>query len=382
MSIESIPANWCVTKLDNISSDISYGYTAKSSSDHIGPRLLRITDIQDNRVDWSGVPFCEIDEKAKCKYLLQSGDLVVARTGATVGKSFLIRGEIPESVYASYLIRVRLPEQASIEFLSYFFQSPDYWKQITEFSAGIGQPNVNGSKLKDLSVPLPPLAEQKQIAAKLDELLAQVDTIKTRLDAIPHILKRFRQSVLAAAVSGKLTAAWRREVMPADCGVSEFLAASYQQWKTHKIREFERKSKNVPTGYLEKKYIHPKVAHSQNGVPGWITAELQDIAEVVDPNPSHRMPSYVENGYSFISSENILDDGCIDFGKGKKIVAEEVDRQRERYEIYEGTFAFSRIGTIGKSVFLPNAHNYGISHAMAVISPYTDITSPRYLRSL
>jgi type I restriction enzyme S subunit len=60
-------------------------------------------------------------------------------------------------------------------------------------------------------VPIPPLAEQKQIAAKLDELLAQVDTLKTRLDAIPAILKRFRQSVLAAAVSGRLTEEWRDE---------------------------------------------------------------------------------------------------------------------------------------------------------------------------
>ena len=142
-------------------------------------------------------------------FLLKKGDLVFARTGATVGKSYLIKSDIPDAVYASYLIKVRAISDNTIKYLSLFFKSPHYWSQITEFSAGIGQPNVNGSKLKDLIIPFAPLAEQHQIAQRLDELLAQVDTIKARLDAIPAILKRFRQSVLSAAVSGKLTEEWR-----------------------------------------------------------------------------------------------------------------------------------------------------------------------------
>lgn len=172
-------------------------------------RLLRITDIQNSAVNWQSVPNCKIDPEKIEKYQLKPGDLVFARTGATVGKSYLLQGDIPEAVYASYLIRVRCLEGISIEFLSYYFRSPYYWRQITDFSAGIGQPNVNGTKLKNLSVPLPPLTEQKVIADKLDTLLAQVDNIKARLERIPEILKRFRQSVLAAAVSGRLTEEWR-----------------------------------------------------------------------------------------------------------------------------------------------------------------------------
>ncbi|MFO1388369.1 restriction endonuclease subunit S [Cellvibrio sp.] len=205
-----LPEGWIETSLDSISSDVSYGYTAKSTTEKVGPHLLRITDIQDNQVDWKAVPFCEIEKGKTDQYLLKADDLVFARTGATVGKSFLIKGNIPESVFASYLIRVRSVKQIGIKYLAHFFNSASYWNQITEFSSGIGQPNVNGTKLKELNLPLAPLAEQKQIAQKLDELLAQVDTLKTRLDAIPNILKRFRQSVLAAAVSGRLTEEWRR----------------------------------------------------------------------------------------------------------------------------------------------------------------------------
>jgi type I restriction enzyme S subunit len=205
----NLPDEWIETSLDSILSDVSYGYTAKSTTDKVGPHLLRITDIQDNQVNWNTVPFCEIEKGKADQYLLKADDLVFARTGATVGKSFLIKGNIPESVFASYLIRVRSVKQIGINYLAHFFNSAAYWNQITEFSSGIGQPNVNGTKLKELNLPLAPLAEQQQIAQKLDELLAQVDTLKTRLDAIPKILKRFRQSVLAAAVSGRLTEAWR-----------------------------------------------------------------------------------------------------------------------------------------------------------------------------
>ena len=75
----------------------------------------------------------------------------------------------------------------------------------------VNQSSLNQKKLGEFDIPLPPLAEQQQIAAKLDDLLTQVDTLKTRLDTIPKILKRFRQSVLAAAVSGKLTEEWHKE---------------------------------------------------------------------------------------------------------------------------------------------------------------------------
>jgi type I restriction enzyme S subunit len=203
------PEGWEVTKLNIISSDVSYGYTASSTLEKIGPHLLRITDIQKNQVNWSSVPFCQIEKSKFPQYKVEKGDLLFARTGATVGKSYLVNDDVPLSVYASYLIRVRCFAGTNIQFMAHFFNSPNYWNQITEFSSGIGQPNVNGTKLKELKIPLAPIGEQKRIVEKLDSLLAQVDTIQQRLNTLPNIIKRFRQSVLAAAVSGKLTEQWR-----------------------------------------------------------------------------------------------------------------------------------------------------------------------------
>jgi type I restriction enzyme S subunit len=200
-----MPSGWDEALLENIASDVSYGYTASSTNEKIGPHLLRITDIQNNKVDWNSVPYCQIDDVKLPQYIVKQNDLLFARTGATVGKSYLVNEDVPNSVYASYLIRVRCLDGADIRYMAHFFNSPIYWNQITEFSSGIGQPNVNGTKLKALNIPLAPLAEQKRIVEKLDSLLAQVETIQQRLNTLPNIIKRFRQSVLAAAVSGKLT---------------------------------------------------------------------------------------------------------------------------------------------------------------------------------
>ena len=97
-------------------------------------------------------------------------------------------------------------------FLNYYLKCFYLSGEVIKYQAGSN--NLRNLKFKEYSqifIPLPPLAEQQQIAAKLDELLAQVDNLKTRLDNIPKILKRFRQSVLAAAVSGKMTEDWRIE---------------------------------------------------------------------------------------------------------------------------------------------------------------------------
>ncbi|MCG9642096.1 restriction endonuclease subunit S [Vibrio sp. Isolate34] len=203
-----LPKGWAEVSIDDITSDVSYGVTAKSDPFEGDLQLLRITDIQDNRVDWSSVPYCKYESKYESSRL-KDNDIVVARTGATVGKSFLIEHAVEDSVYASYLIRLRLTKGTLPKYLAKFLHTPSYWQQISEQKAGIGQPNVNGTKLKTLKMPLAPLAEQKRIVEKLNEVLAQVDTIKARLDGIPDLLKRFRQSVLASAVSGKLTEEWR-----------------------------------------------------------------------------------------------------------------------------------------------------------------------------
>lgn len=90
-----------------------------------------------------------------------------------------------------------------------WLKSKDFLDYVNEVSYGVNMPRLGTKDAIVAPIVIPPLVEQHVIAEKLDTLLAQVDTTKARLERIPDIIKRFRQSVLAAAVSGKLTEEWR-----------------------------------------------------------------------------------------------------------------------------------------------------------------------------
>jgi len=143
---------WKAEELTHLVERIDYGHTASAVDAPSGPRFLRITDIQDEHVDWSSVPSCEIASREIDQYRLSPGDIVFARTGATTGKSYLIQ-KCPEAVFASYLIRLRLRPGILPTYLFHFFQSADYWGQINQKKKGTGQPGVNSTILANSSCP-------------------------------------------------------------------------------------------------------------------------------------------------------------------------------------------------------------------------------------
>ena len=172
---------WETKELAAVSA-INYGYTESASSEPVGPRFLRITDIQDDRVDWDSVPYCKIEKADLPKYRLASGDIVFARTGATTGKSFLVN-EPPDAVFASYLIRLRLLDKKLLpEFVLLFFQTAGYWQSIKDGSSGSAQGGFNATKLGALTIPVPPLAEQQRIVGLLDEAFEGLATAKANAE--------------------------------------------------------------------------------------------------------------------------------------------------------------------------------------------------------
>ena len=194
----SVPPNWSWSRLGSLSLRIHYGYTASATKNVKGVRLLRITDIQNNRVDWSSVPGCEISDEQAAQYLLVDGDILIARTGGTIGKSFLVKGIPVKAVFASYLIRVQGSQEILDRFLKLCLESPVYWSQLEAGARGAGQPNVNGRTLGGMALPLPPLAEQHRIVAKVDELMA----LCGELEAAQAKRESRRDRLVAATLHG------------------------------------------------------------------------------------------------------------------------------------------------------------------------------------
>jgi type I restriction enzyme, S subunit len=176
-----LPQGWEWARLGDLSADIHYGYTASADQQNKDVRMLRITDIQDGVVNWESVPGCDIDRDKIANYQLEDGDILIARTGGTIGKSYLVSDINLCSVFASYLIRVRRINEMYSKFIKIYLGSQLYWNQLYTNSMGTGQPNVNGNALMNLILALPPLLEQHRIVAKVDELMSLCDTLKARL---------------------------------------------------------------------------------------------------------------------------------------------------------------------------------------------------------
>ena len=207
--MSELPKGWIVVTLGEVCSKPQYGYTTKSCPEG-RIQYLRTTDLSSGKVNWGTVPYCLTEPDKVDKYQLEHNDIVISRAGS-VGYHHLIKSPPNNAVFASYLIRFKPLDCVEPRYLSHFLNSRQYWSQITEHSAGVAVQNVNAKKLASLVLPVAPLEEQKRIADKLDSVLSKVEAAKARLDKIPTILKRFRQSVLAAATSGELTKEWRKE---------------------------------------------------------------------------------------------------------------------------------------------------------------------------
>jgi type I restriction enzyme, S subunit len=207
---------WSWAKLGQLCAAIHYGYTASATTHETGVRLLRITDIQDDRVDWPTVPYCEIEIDRLESYRLNDGDILIARTGATIGKTYLVKNLKEKAVFASYLIRAVPMSCVTPDYLKVFAGSSLYWKQLYAGAAGTGQPNVNATTLKSITVSVPPLAEQKRIVAKVDELMKLCDELEARQAKQRETGARLTKSALDALATAEgpeeLAVAWERVV--------------------------------------------------------------------------------------------------------------------------------------------------------------------------
>lgn len=199
----NLPDGWVLCSLIDLCTKPQYGWTSKAGGTG-DVKYLRTTDISSGDVKWDLVPYCVEEPKEVQKYQVKKNDILVSRAGS-VGFNYRIKENVPfEAVFASYLIRFQPYDEILSRYIEYFLKSDEYWSQVSDFTAGIAIPNVNATKLEQLDIPLPPKCEINRIIDKLDSLFEKLELNKKRLEKIPQILKRFRQSVLADAVSGKL----------------------------------------------------------------------------------------------------------------------------------------------------------------------------------
>lgn len=303
------------TSLIHYLESTQYGYTASASA--IGThQLVRITDINSGKVDWKTVPFCDCD--AEAKYLLKDNDILVARTGGTTGKSFIVNTAPDNAIFASYLIRLRLKKDVNLEFINLYLNSYAFWSQIVEMKSGSAMPNVNAEKLKTLKIPKISFEEQNTFVSsfknieksnnlnslfdKINEVESLFINSKKTVSELTHqldLIKQLRQSFLREAMQGKLVTAVRSSAVETQ-QTGQQLLAKIKAEKAQLIADKKlKKEKSLPVISAEEiPFEIPK---------HWAWCRLGEICTKVTDG-FHNTPPKVSKGFPYIAATQVKSD--------------------------------------------------------------------------
>jgi type I restriction enzyme, S subunit len=411
-----LPKGWAWTKLVNLAANIHYGFTASANENISQIRLLRITDIQNDKVDWETVPGCEIKEDDISKYVLENGDILIARTGGTIGKSYLVENINIESVFASYLIRVQRINGTFPEFIKVFLGSQLYWNQLYANSMGTGQPNVNGVALSNLALALPPLAEQHRIVAKVDELMAlcdkleeqQTSSLETHQLLVETLLKTLtdakntaelkaawkqiesnfnllftteesidllKQTILQLAVMGKLTQDFRErnpELVSGANSARELLKKIAAE-----------KEKLIADGKIKKQNPLPEITDDEKPFElpdGWEFVRLGEIANKIGSGSTPRggNSAYTDSGTIFLRSQNIRNEGLL--LDEVAYITDETNEKMSNTIVFPNDILLNITGgSLGRCAIFPeNLKMANVSQHVTIIR-LTSLSSVRYM---
>lgn len=298
MYMIDLPEGWALSTLpDSIGIDglISDGdwVESKDQDPNGSIRLIQLADIGDGDFKNKSERFMSPDraDALNCTYL-KSGDVLIARMPDPLGRACLFPdiGQDAVTVVDICLIRTGKNTAISNKLLIHWINSPSIRDLIYANASGTTRTRITRKKLELFEFPIPPLAEQKVIADKLDTLLAQVEAIKVRLESILNILRTFRQSVLSAAVNGKLTEEWR----------------------------LKNKLSNV---VVEHNPDLPKLTPNEyysDTVEGWQWIRLGSVVSLINGDRGRNYPNkseYVEQGIPFINTGHINTDGTLADGR-------------------------------------------------------------------
>lgn len=166
---------------------MQYGYTETATTEPVGPKFLRITDIAQNYIDWNGVPYCPISEENHEKYVLSEGDVVVARTGATVGYAKMVGRNIPDSVFASFLVRIRPIDDEYRYYFGLAITSAEFLNFVQTNAGGSAQPQANPPLLGEFELSIPNKKSLPEFNTKISSFLGVIESNETEISKLHEV---------------------------------------------------------------------------------------------------------------------------------------------------------------------------------------------------
>jgi type I restriction enzyme S subunit len=295
---------------------------------------------------------------------LSVDDVLVVKDGATTGKTVRVGKDFPfETAYVNEHVYLCRPwRNINSQYITYFLRSDEGQKAILDNFRGAAQGGITKAFAENVLVPVAPLNEQIRIANKLDSLLAKVDAAQTRLEKIPALLKRFRQSVLAAATSGELTREWRENER------GEKIIDLVAQISKARVTKWEQECRR--TG-RKKKYKAPETSNldALPSIPSnWVWASVDSVSsKVVDG--VHKKPDYQLTGIPFITVRNLTAGPGISFENLNYISEDDHQEFYQRANPEKGDILISKDGTLGVVRQIKTDDVFSIFVSVALVKP-------------
>ena len=187
---ENLPEGWRMGTLGEVC-DTQYGYTETATTEIVGPKFLRITDIVSNSIIWKSVPYCHISDNDFVKYKLNLGDIVVSRTGANIGWAKQIKGSIPNAVFASFLIRLKVKEPHLRWLIGYLVESSDFKAFVSANQQGSAQPQANANILVKYPLLIPNKESVRQYNEQIQSINRHVCAIEQENEKLTELQSLF-----------------------------------------------------------------------------------------------------------------------------------------------------------------------------------------------
>jgi type I restriction enzyme S subunit len=252
---DDLPMGWVekslleLTGIDGLMTDGDW-IESKDQDPNGEVRLIQLADIGDGVFVNKSNRFLTVDrsKELRCTFL-QEGDLLIARMPDPLGRSCLFPNINQISVTAVDVCVWRAGKEGiNSKWLMYFINSPAVRNQIQSLASGTTRQRVSGGNLKKFSLPVPPLNEQRRIVDKLDRIGDRNRTARNELNHIPKLIARYKQAVLAAACSGKLTEDWHTNSLLSSKNGSVLLSEALLELKTGPFGSVLHKSDYVIDG--------------------------------------------------------------------------------------------------------------------------------------
>jgi type I restriction enzyme S subunit len=318
-----------------------------------GIPIIRLQNVKRNRFIEHNLRFITPNKADDLsRHSFRAGDIVITKLGSPLGEACLVPPSLEFGIIVADVVRARISENHISKLFTVFaINSPAVINQLSLEVKGSTRPRVNLSHIRSLEIPLAPLNEQYRIVAKLEKLLGNVEACQQRLEKIPRILKRFRQAILAAACSGKLTADWRGHNVIKETALEWLIQVVEKrrlQYEAERVSlESGKTKKTKRPNYLS---YDIKDCEASDGIPStWIKAPIGLLCDCIVPGRDK--PNSFSGSIPWITLPDITNLYIQNSASGLYLTEEEVQEVNARI-IPPESVIMSCIGRFGISAIV------------------------------